>query len=233
MKLLKPYIKGKDIYISKNSIENNPYTWQDMPYEVELIDFFYNEVEKLNNDNILNIVDIGAQSGAFSLMSQFFPNTIWYCFEPDPLNFSLLSENILLNNITNAKLFSEALSDKVGECEFNICKNHRGLNTLGKKLKRFTKEESIMINVKLNTLDNIFEENKVDLIKIDTEGAEYSILQGAKSLLKKSSPKILLEYSNDNLSQFNLSIHDLNNLIEDLNYKISWIKNENIFIEPV
>ena len=90
-----------------------------------------------------------------------------------------------------------------------------------------------MINVKLNTLDNIFEENKVDLIKIDTEGAEYSILQGAKSLLKKSSPKILLEYSNDNLSQFNLSIHDLNNLIEDLNYKISWIKNENIFIEPV
>jgi FkbM family methyltransferase len=233
MKLLQPYIKDKNIYISTSSIENNPYTWNDLPYDLDLIDSFYNEIEKLNNGNSLNIVDIGAQSGAFCLMSQFFPNTTWYCFEPDPLNFSLLSENIILNNIINVKLFQEALSDKIGESEFNICKKHRGLNTLGEKLKRFTEEESFKINVNLNTLDNIFEQNKVDLIKIDTEGAEYSILQGAKSLLKNSRPKILLEYSNDNLSQFNLSIHDLNNLFVELNYKISWIKGENVFIEPL
>lgn len=224
------YIIGNKIYITKDSKVYNTYTWErNSVYQLDTIEFFYNQVIK---NQCINIVDVGAQSGVFTLMAKFLPNTNWYAFEPDPVNYNLCLENIILNNINNVKLYSDALSNKIGKDIFNICNSHRGLNTLGKNLLRFNESESQKIEVNLNTLDNLFIDTKIDMIKIDTEGAEYDILIGAENLIKKYKPKILLEYYDDNLLQFNKSIKDLNLLIEEYNYHIVWRSDDNVFIEP-
>jgi FkbM family methyltransferase len=224
------YIIGNKIFITKDSKVYNSHTWErNTVYQLDTIEFFYNQIIK---NQCINIVDIGAQSGVFSLMAKFLPNTNWYAFEPDPINYNLCLENIILNNINNVKLYSDALSNKIGKDTFNICNSHRGLNTLGKNLLRFNESESQKIEVNLNTLDNLFIDTKIDMIKIDTEGAEYDILIGAENLIKKYKPKILLEYYDDNLLQFNKSIKDLNLLIEEYNYHIVWRSDDNVFIEP-
>ena len=71
-----------------------------------------------------------------------------------------------------------------------------------KKIKDFLlsglKNQSIIRSekVKTITLDHFFEKKrlKIDLLKIDTEGHEYQVLQGAKKLLKKNVRFILIEF---------------------------------------
>ena len=224
------YINGQKILISPSSLKYNYYTWEGMvPYQLDAIEFFYNKIPMYEP---INIIDIGAQSGSFSLMSKFLPNTTWYCFEPDSLNYELLLENLKINDIKNVSVFTTAISSTSGEDTININLNHRGLNTLGKNLKRFSEDETQKTIVTINSLDNLFFDKKIDFIKIDTEGAEYDILLGAKKVIEKYKPKILMEYYNDNLLQFDKTLTDLDNLIYDLGYVITWQKDDNVLIEP-
>ena len=137
-----PYINGTEIPVSENSIFlnsqfvhprtdpkwNAPFIW-----ELEVIQAFVERIE--DNDVIL---DIGSNSGTFSLAAKYYPTTQWHSFEPDPFNFSLLEENLKLNKVENVVLYEEALSDKVGDDILKICPSHHGLNTLGKNVQRFT-----------------------------------------------------------------------------------------------
>lgn len=224
-----PYITT-NILVTKRTVEENPYTW-DVPSigltELELVNKFVPYIKE--GDTIL---DIGAQSGCFSLAAKYHPNTTWHSFEPDPSNYSLLLDNLELNNIKNVNTYNIALSDKEGESTLKICKFHKGLNTLGSNLLRFSEDQSINCLVKTNTIDNLFYNKKIDLIKIDTEGSEYDIIKGGIETIKRYKPKILLEYYQQNLNQFNKRTNDVDELIEELDYEIEWIFAENIFIVP-
>ena len=85
-KITYPYIFKKEIFLTQESIKHNSYTWWKRGiWQKNVIEYFYNLIE----DGIC-VVDIGAQSGAFSLLAKYFPNSEFHCFEPDPTNFSLL-----------------------------------------------------------------------------------------------------------------------------------------------
>lgn len=159
------------------------------------------------------------------------PTIKFHSFEPDMINYNCLLENLKINDIKNVQTYNIALTDQVGYDEFNICTQHRGLNTLGKNLLRFNKSETEKINIKTTTIDELFINQKIDLIKIGTEGCEYNILSGGVNTIKKYKPKIFLEYSDINLNQFNQNINNLDKLINDLGYVITWIKDDNVLIE--
>jgi hypothetical protein len=56
-------------------------------------------------------------------------------------------------------------------------------------------QEPILLNVEVEKLDDLIPEDlKIDLIKIDVEGAELGVLQGAKKILKKNKPLVLFEF---------------------------------------
>jgi len=149
------------------------------------------------------------------------------------LNYSLLIDNLKLNSIQNVKTYQQALSDNLGEKDLNICSNHRGLNTLGNNLTRFSKENLIKEKVILNTIDNLFLNTRIDLIKIDTEGSEYDILVGGLKTIQKYKPLILLEYFDENLKQFNHNIQELDHLIEKIGYEIIWKHEDNVIIQSI
>lgn len=223
-KITYPYIFKKEIFLTQESVKHNSYTWWKRGiWQKNVIEYFYNLIE----DGIC-VVDIGAQSGAFSLLAKYFPNSEFHCFEPDPTNFSLLEENIKLNELSNIEIHQLAISNTTTPQILNVNPSHSGLHTLGKNPG--FKSNSIEVNT--STLDVFFKDKKVDLIKIDTEGGEYDILKGGINLITTHKPKILLEYHKGNLSQFNISLQDLDKLIKSLEYKIEWQYQDNVLIIP-
>tara|TARA_Y100001937_G_scaffold74566_1_gene101474 strand:- start:5854 stop:6573 length:720 start_codon:yes stop_codon:yes gene_type:complete len=231
-----PYINGSEIVVSTNSVHLNSswvhpdiYPQYDSAFvwDLDVIQTFVDRIE--DNDVIL---DIGANSGTFSLAAKYYPTTKWYSFEPDPFNTSLLEENLKLNNVENVVLYDHALSDNLGEDILKICPSHHGLNTLGKNLERFSENDSIDHLVKTNTIDNLFLDTKIDLIKMDTEGSEYDIIVGGKKTIKKYKPIILLEYNADNIRQCGHNMQKLNDLFSELNYTPCLTMGENLFIQP-
>jgi FkbM family methyltransferase len=231
-----PYINGTEISVSENALYLNccfvhptkdsewfePFVW-----ELDVIQKF---VDQIQNDFV--VLDIGANTGLFSLAAKYYENTKWHLFEPDPFNYSSLQENLKINEIENVSLYEEAMGDKVGKEILKICSIHRGLNTIGKDVKRFSESESIDHPVKMNTIDNLFLDTKIDLIKIDTEGSEYDIIVGGIETIKKYKPKILLEYNEVNMSQCGHSRQELDLLINQINYEPFWFDNgENLFIQ--
>ena len=96
--------------------------------------------------------------------------------------FKLLSQNIELNNFFWVTAIKKGVADKNGHAKFYRDPN----NPCRHSLTPNSYED--MVTVEVTTLDNFFaEQTRVDLIKIDIEGAEPAVLRG----MKKSLPVIL------------------------------------------
>ena len=223
--------KNFDILLSSDSLNLTPYTFNNGNiYEMESIHNFYNLIKDSGKN--CNIIDIGAQTGSYTLLSKFLKNCNFFSFEPFTETYNILNDNIKINNINNVKTYNIALSDNKGFTEFNICKSHNGLHTLGNNVKRFNDIDKRIVHT--NTIDNIFFEKDIpiDFIKIDTEGYEYFILKGGINTIKKYKPIIQIEWNLINMEQCNITEEMLNNLINELGYKKKSIINEEIIICP-
>ena len=197
-------------------------------HEPESIDYFYSNVPK---DKKVNILDIGAQSGLYSLYAKYLPMSSFYSFEPFKPTFELLNENISLNNITNIKTFNIGLSNKKEQTTLNTCLSHNGLHTIGETPKRFN--DICKIEIEVDTIDNLFYEKDicVDFIKIDTEGYEFFILKGGEKTVKRYKPFIQLEWNETNMLQCNVKLQEFSNYLNELGYiKINHIEENAYFV---
>ena len=134
------------------------------------------------------VVDLGAHIGLFALPASFKVGREGkiIAIEPEMENFKKISENLALNKIDNVILVNIGISDSNGEEDFFIHQSYGSHS--------FFRPESFIdkIRIKVKTLDSLLDElkiDKVDMIKIDTEGAEMKILKGAKETLA-NNPKI-------------------------------------------
>jgi FkbM family methyltransferase len=218
------------IQVTESTVELTRYTfgYDGLLWENKALFQFYSQISK---NEKYNIVDIGAQSGLYSLYAKYLPQSTFYAFEPFPTTFRLLNDNIQLNNIENVKTFNIALSNESGEKILNTCKSHNGLHTLGENPLRFNDVEPIPVIC--DTLDNLFYSKNIPVhyIKIDTEGYEYYILQGGVQTLKQYRPIIQLEWSEINMKQANVLPQMLLDFFRDLNYiKVSQQDEEHLFV---
>lgn len=197
-------------------------------WQTKSIKQFFNVIPKKDT---VNIVDIGAQVGLYSLFAKFLPKSTFYSFEPFPATFKELNENIKLNNIDNVKTFNLAISDKETQMNLNTSLSHNGLHTLGTNPLRFTDIKPIPINT--TTLDNFFKDIPIHFIKIDTEGHEYFILKGGMEVIKRYKPIIQLEWNVTNMQQCNVNETMMYDLIQELGYKQLGFVEEEILIVPI
>lgn len=151
----------------------------------------------LENNNLLKgaAIDAGAHYGIHSLtFAKHFKRV--FSFEPNPVIFNISKFNITQNNTqNNIQLFNCALSSKKGSMElFDYKEGNTGGATLE---KRHVKDPATRYKYEceLKTLDSIEEiaDQKIGLLKIDTEGHEYDVLLGAKEIIAKNKPVILME----------------------------------------
>lgn len=130
-------------------------------------------------------IDVGANIGWYSLLfSRIMPKgSVVYAFEPDPLNYDLLVNNISLNKTDNIVPVNCALSDKK-----EIKKLYRySSKNLGRH-SLLDINSTDYVEVQTNVMDDFLSEKRVDfsrikLVKIDIEGYEYFALRGAQKVL--------------------------------------------------
>ncbi|MDF2945761.1 MAG: FkbM family methyltransferase [Bacillales bacterium] len=138
----------------------------------------------------IKVVDVGASGGIDIRWNSIIEHTIPILFEPDPREFNNLKEKLPENYI----VFNTALSDIPGLIEFHLCKKQQVSSVYKPNyelISKFPASERFdvlkTIQVQADTLDNKLDSvgiSDVDFIKIDTQGYELSILQGARNTLK-------------------------------------------------
>ncbi|HKV05092.1 MAG TPA: FkbM family methyltransferase [Candidatus Acidoferrales bacterium] len=139
----------------------------------------------------MTVVDIGANLGYYTLMAARLvgPKGIVHAFEPSPENFALLRRSVEANGYKNVVLVPQAVSNHSGTARLRIDRASSG----GHSLSAF-RGGAESIEVETVSLDDYFADRgeKVDVIKMDAEGAEMAILGGMRELLARNPELTLL-----------------------------------------
>ena len=145
-----------------------------------------------NRNNYRNVADIGANIGLHSIiLSRCGYNVTSY--EPDPIHFKILKQNLKLNEIKNAKLINAAVSDKDGFSNFvRVIGNSTSSHLEGSKDNAYGDLEKF--EVKTIHIDSVFKD--IDFIKMDVEGAEGKIILSTGSE-HWATTEMLLEVGNE------------------------------------
>ena len=177
-------------------------------------------IEYFKNKNIINSIDVGAHIGFHSLfLSNICQNVC--SFEANPDNFSCFQYNT--RNIKNIHGFNFAIGDKNDSCKIEIPWDFPIKENINSGMGYITDGKS----TQMKRLDDLYLSD-INFIKIDVEGYEYFVLNGAKQLLSNNHILIMFE-SNGNESRFNIKLTDIQNLLESLNYKFINQIDQNIF----
>lgn len=133
------------------------------------------------------ILDCGANIGlSLIYFKHLFPDATIIAFEPDPLIFEILSNNISAFQLQEVRLLNNALWEEEGEFDFYA----EGAD--GGRLLKDDDTADGRIKIKALQLSK-FLDRPVDLLKIDIEGAEYEVLKQCESVLYNVG-RIFVEY---------------------------------------
>lgn len=174
-------------------------------------------VDKIRQAKV--ILDIGANIGNSSLFfaSQNTSSKI-LSFEPHPGTYQRALENFRLNSFSNITLYNIGLGEEKAMLKlYEVNDNNPGMNRIVNK-----ELEMPYKTVKVEKLDDFLSVNKVhkvDFIKIDVEGYEYSVLKGGEILIKNNHPLLFIELDDDNLKENDKSAKGLVELLVSFGYK--------------
>jgi FkbM family methyltransferase len=148
----------------------------------------------------VTIIDIGAHFGYFSIFANknTDPDSLIIAIEPGRSNFNRLVKNIQDSAITNIKSLKYAINGKSGPMKLHLGRSLNHSIVENYLLNRNQNDDVELVEAK--TLEEIVAENnlgKVDFLKMDCEGAEYSILENTPG------------YIYDRITTISMEFHDL------------------------
>jgi len=168
----------------------------------------------------MTVLDIGAQSGFYSLLLSKLvgPTGRVIAFEPLPANFRLLEQNVRLNDLTNIDVRHEAVAERSGRMNFEF-PGHESNLVAGPVLAG---DSQGVFSVEGVALDDYFSdgESPFQFIKMDVEGAEVDVLRGALKVLNAYHPSMVIElHGMDDCPESHPAVV----LVEELGYEIHWL----------
>ncbi|MDA3890644.1 MAG: FkbM family methyltransferase [Salinivirgaceae bacterium] len=183
-----------------------------MSFRFMFKEIFVNEIYKFYTSNEKPyIIDAGANIGlSIIFFKKMYPNAIIDGFEPDPKIFDILKDNINAFSFKDISLHNYGLWNEEKEMQFYS----EGADA-GRVLDGVDKSANQLI--KLQSLRG-FLNKKVDLLKIDIEGAEFIVLDDIRNLLKNVD-RIFIEYhSFPNKSQ---NLNEILNILKNSGFRIN------------
>lgn len=177
-------------------------------------------------------IDVGANVGVFTLMAakRLVDGQI-HAFEPFKTNLNRLRANLSLNQFRNVVVNATALSNISSNRDLFISAVNAsgGIRNTGLASFYVGKQEishSKKVSVSTITLDEYVQRSgleKLDVIKIDVEGAEMDVLEGGLESLRKFRPIILMEVNERHLNYASRTIAELLKFWGSLDYSIAII----------
>jgi FkbM family methyltransferase len=134
------------------------------------------------------VVDGGAHIGVLTvLMASLAPDGEVHAFEPGPANFAYLVRNLAANCVTNATAQAVALYDRDGETTFHFVETYPAGSYVGDG------PGPTVPTVRLDTWARGRGLERLDLLKLDVEGAELAVLDGASKTVRRLRPVVVVE----------------------------------------
>lgn len=167
------------------------------------------------------VCDIGANKGSFVWwLSRWIRNGRVVAFEPQPQfaeRLAAVCEAMKLDNVT---VEAKAVFSRSGAQDLFVPAGHSPGASLTHKAVEA--ESFTTLSVPVVALDDYFDaRDKVSLLKIDVEGAELGVLQGAERILRQHGPLLVFECENRHLAPGN--VRDVFSWLENLGYRGSFI----------
>lgn len=225
------WLEGTDIFV---------YTGSSMYEAVLRRDGFDREEFSFLKQNLRKgdvFIDVGANIGFYTVFAARLVgkegNVI--SFEPSKRDFELLQKNLAHNKFSNVVSFKIALSNYNGKGKFLISGgNATDVSTLSDSFYNDKVKVETIEDVEVKTLDCIvdnYDIKKINIIKVDAEGHDLFVLEGARNSIRKFKPIILVEVSSQNLKNAGHSIEDLISIFGSLNYQIYYFVDNNRLVK--
>jgi len=187
-------------------------------YDMEEINFAKFVLSQRLNDYGAGVVaiDCGANIGVHTIEWSKMLNGVGsvVSFEPQEMVYYQLCGNVAINNCFNVTVYNSAIGDKneiiqipkpnymkpstFGSMEL---RQKEGSEDIGQTLERMTSVEQV-------ALDNL-PLNRVDFIKIDVEGMEFEAIAGARNLIDKHKPQMLIEVIKIDKDKMQVTLEDM------------------------
>jgi FkbM family methyltransferase len=165
-----------DFVWSINNGRTEPYT-----RELAIVKSYLKHFPSCNH----TYIDVGGHIGTTSFAySRLFENVL--AFEPNKKSYDFFVQNIELNGVKNVKVVNKGAFNKTT----SVSVVHHGPNSGCYYIKETEKSPSSIDTVRLDDLEF---DSPVDFIKVDTEGSELFVLEGAKNMIAKYKPLIQIE----------------------------------------
>lgn len=213
-KLNIPFSKGWNIFITvtagnHSTISNLILEGSNSQPEGMLLKRLQNELP----DN-LTMIDVGGNIGSF--FCQFINKCKKvYVFEPIPSLHKVIQESISDNECNKVSLITKAVGDKPGHVKMLDNNNSNVVTT--------EYADDSIIDITITTLDNEFHmSEKIDFIKIDVEGYECHVLEGAENVIQKHKPFLLIEVHPGFIQNYNRHHIEIINFLERYHYTIEY-----------
>lgn len=181
---LELYVHGEhDLYVSRRIREEG--IWE--PYETSLL------LSLLQPGDVF--VDVGANIGYFSILAASLVGDTGavFAFEPDPDNYQLIGASALHNGLQDRIIaVCAGLSSEAGEGQLYLSEDNLGDHQIYANGGERSSLPIALVNGSQYLQDKL---QSLDLLKVDTQGSEFQVMQGLMPLLQNLSqaPRIIIE----------------------------------------
>jgi FkbM family methyltransferase len=172
------------------------------------------------------VLDVGANIGEITMAAaqRVGSNGHVYSFEPMTPLYSRLTEHLGMNGMNQVTPIAKGLSDRIGtatifsaEAPFEDGTRHDGLGTLYPTASRSVAAGDI----ELTTLDEFCSSSnitRIDLVKIDVEGAELAVLKGGLTSIARFQPFLIVEVQTETAQDAGYKSEDIISLLKSMGY---------------
>ncbi|MBI5431132.1 MAG: FkbM family methyltransferase [Nitrosomonadales bacterium] len=179
----------------------------------------------------MTVVDVGANIGEISMAAaqRTGASGAVFAFEPMSSLYARLQQHLDANRLHQVTAVKCGLSDQAGSAQlysasqtFHDGTEHKGLGTLYSSDTRATPTEIIDID----TLDSFAGSRnlaRIDLIKVDVEGAELPVLKGSKNVIMQFRPYLIIEIQHDTSEQAGYRAADILEFLGQFGYRFHTI----------
>lgn len=201
------------------------------------LSIFYDLIKDIKDCKML---DIGANKGYYALLTTIKPDLYCYSFEPlSNVYRNFLLKNVALNKVEDkCRCYPFGLSDKdmmanlwvdMNTENATLAEDKEFHKKMIEKRKQFPKRAAMgyfrykSVPAEFHRLDDIMTKvlrnPKIDVVKVDVEGAEHLVLEGGKTFFKKQTPILFIEIEERHCRRFDTSIEETLKKIKKLGYK--------------